>query len=130
MDMETTMNLARRGYEAFARADVQTILGLLAEDVDWEFVGPGSLPYAGKRRTHEEVASFFSELARSEDIQAFEPREFIDAGEQVTVLGWERATARDTGKTYESEWVHVFSGKDGKLTRWRGFMNTAARFGM
>lgn len=123
------MSLARRGYEAFARADVQAILGLLAENVDWEFVGPRSLPFTGKRRTHEEVASFFSELAGSEDIQAFEPREFIDAGEHVTVLGWERGTARDSGKVYESEWAHVFTAKDGKITRWRGFMDTAARFG-
>lgn len=128
--METTMNLARRGYEAFARGDVRTILSLFAEDLDWEFIGPGSLPYTGKRRTHEQLANFFSELAGSEDIQAFEPREFIDAGEHVTVLGWERARARDSDKLYESEWVHVFSGKNGKLTRWRGFMNTAARFGI
>ncbi|MBK4735124.1 nuclear transport factor 2 family protein [Noviherbaspirillum pedocola] len=48
----------------------------------------------------------------------------------VTVLGWERAMARDTGKAYESEWVHVFTAKGGKITRWRGFMDTAARFGV
>ncbi|HEY1216004.1 MAG TPA: nuclear transport factor 2 family protein [Bryobacteraceae bacterium] len=59
----------------------------------------------------------------------FEPREFIEAGDHVTVLGWEKSTALDTGKTFESEWVHVFTVQGGKITRWRGFFNTAARYG-
>jgi len=60
----------------------------------------------------------------------FEPREFIEAGEHVTVLGWERARALDTGLAFESEWAHVFTVVNGKITRWRGFLNTAARYGM
>ena len=62
-------------------------------------------------------------------MHAFEPRELIEAGEHVTVLGWERATALDTGTRFEGEWVHVFTVKNGKVTRWRGFFNTAARYG-
>lgn len=46
------------------------------------------------------------------------------------VLGWERATAIDTGRRFESEWVHVFTVKGGKITRWRGFFNTAPRYGL
>ena len=55
--------------------------------------------------------------------------EFIDAGESVVVLGFERSTARVEGTTFESEWVHVFTVRHGKVTRWRGFYDTAARFG-
>jgi len=110
--------------------DIPGLLKLVAYDVDWEFVGSPGLAYAGRRRDHDGVADFFAGVARLDDIHAFEPREFIEAGEHVTVLGWEKSTARDTGKEFETEWVHVFTVKDGKVTRWRGFFNTAARYGV
>ena len=121
--------VVQQAYEAFGRQDVPAILKLVAEEVDWEFVGPASLAYAGRRRNHKEVAAFFADIPRADDIHTFEPREFIAAGEHVTVLGSESATAVETGTKFQSEWVHVFTVKKGKVTRWRGFANTAARYG-
>lgn len=128
--MSAAVTIVRQVYEAFGRADVSSILEYVANDVDWEFVGSPGLPYAGRRRNRKEVADFFAAVAGADQIHAFEPREFIEANEHVTVLGWESSTALDTGKKFESEWAHVFTVKQGKITRWRGFFNTAARFGM
>ena len=121
--------IVQKAYEAFGRQDVPAILDVVSDRVDWEFVGSSGLAYAGKRKSRDEVAKFFAEVGAADDIQVFEPREFIEAGDQVAVLGWERATARDTGQAFESEWAHVFTVRDGKITRWRGFFNTAARYG-
>ena len=128
--MGTAAAIVKRAYEAFGRKDVPAILELVANEVDWEFVGSARLRYAGRRRNRSEVESFFAAIPGADDIHAFEPREFIEAGEHVTVLGWERATALDTGRPFESEWIHVFTVNNGKITRWRGFFNTAARYGM
>jgi hypothetical protein len=49
-------------------------------------------------------------------------------GTNFTVLGREKITAVDTQKLFETEWVHVFTVKSDKITRWRGFFNTAARY--
>lgn len=117
-------------YEAFGRGDVQGILDRVSDDIDWEFVGSPALAYAGNRRTREQVADFFAGVAQADDVHAFEPRELIDGGEHVTVLGWEKSTARETGKPFESEWAHIWTIKGGKATRWRGFFNTAARYGL
>jgi ketosteroid isomerase-like protein len=72
----------------------------------------------------------FAALERAAETAVFEPQEFIEAGENVTVLGWVKSTARDTRHTFESEWVHVFTVTGGKITRWRGFFNTAAHYGL
>lgn len=128
--MGAATTIVQQAYEAFGRGDVPAILNLVADEVDWEFVGSANLPYAGRRRNKKEVADFFAAIPRTDDIHVFEPREFIEADEHVTVLGWENSTALDTGKKFESEWVHVFTVKNGKVTRWRGFFNTAARYGM
>ena len=127
--MGAAATIVQKAYEAFGRGDVPAILELVANDVDWELVGSPELEYAGRRRNRQEVADFFAGVQRLDDIHSFEPREFIEAGEHVTVLGWESTTARETGKKFDSEWVHVFTVKNGKVTRWRGFFNTAARYG-
>jgi uncharacterized protein len=36
--------------------------------------------------------------------------------------------ALDTNKEFSTKWKHVFTVKNDKVTRWRGFFNTAARY--
>ena len=43
------------------------------------------------------------------------------------VLGYVKATVRATGKPFETEWVHIITMKDGQVTRWLEFFDTAAR---
>lgn len=126
--MGAATEVVRKAYEAFGRGDVPGVLALCAPAIDWEFVGPSKLGYAGKRSNHAGVADFFMKVGQLDDIHIFEPREFIENGENVAVLGWEKTTARDTGKRFECEWAHVFTVKDGKVTRWRGFADTASRY--
>jgi uncharacterized protein len=126
--MGAALDVVQQAYAAFGQGDIPTLLKLITDEVDWECVAPKTLPYAGRRRTPQEVANFFESLPQADDIHAFEPREFIEAGEHVTVLGWEKTTAIDTKKLFETEWVHVFTVKSGKITRWRGFFDTAARY--
>jgi ketosteroid isomerase-like protein len=54
-------------------------------------------------------------------VTAFEAREFLAAGENVTVLGYTEGYARNTKQKFPSEWIHVFTIENGKITRWRGF---------
>lgn len=126
--MATPIDIVKTMYAAFGRADVPAITACVADEVDWEFVGPSTLAYAGRRRNRSEVAAFFAAIPLADQIHLFEPREFIEAGEHVTVLGWEQSTAIETGKEFSSEWVHVFTVKNDHVTRWRGFFNTAARY--
>jgi ketosteroid isomerase-like protein len=129
MKMRAALDVVKEAYEAYGRGDLPALLDLIAEKTDWKFIGPASLPYAGLRTNRKEVADFFDALARADQTDVFEPREFIESGEHVTVLGWTKVTARDTQKTFDSEWVQVITVQDGKITRWRGFANTAARYG-
>jgi uncharacterized protein len=126
--MGTATEVVKKAYDAFGRGDVGAILSLCAPTVDWALVGPAKLGYAGKRKTHAEITDFFVKVNELDEIHAFEPREFIENGDNVAVLGWEKCTARDTGKPFETEWAHVFTVQDGKVTRWRGFIDTAARY--
>ena len=125
----TTTAVARQAYGAFGRRDVPAILSLIADEVDWEFVGSSKLAYAGPRRSKQAVAEFFAAVAQADDIQVFEPREFIEAGSTSRCLdgsGRGRSTRATRSRRSGSICVTV---KNGKITRWRGFFNTAARYG-
>ena len=52
--------LLRRGYEAFATADLDTVFSLFADDMVWH--AGGSSPLAGDYRGHAEIMGFFGKL--------------------------------------------------------------------
>ncbi|OUL99056.1 nuclear transport factor 2 family protein [Variovorax sp. JS1663] len=127
--MGTPTDVVQQAYAAFGRRDIAGILALLSDDVDWRFQAgdAAGIPYAGKFTGKQQVQGWFGMLAESDDIQAFEPREFLEGADHVTVLGWERVKPLPKGSVFESEWVHVFNVKNGKITRWVGTADTAAR---
>ena len=124
--MSTPTQFAQQAYVAFGRGDVEGILALLTDDVQWRFVASAGIPYAGGYTGKLQVRGWFSTLAESDDIQKFEPREFLEGPDHVTVLGWEQTKPRPNGKVFESEWVHVFTIKNDKISRWIGTLDTAA----
>lgn len=128
-DSNSPLGVVKQSYAAFGRGDIPAIVNLVADQVDWQDVCPASLPYSGLRRNRAEVARFFSESAQVDEIKTFEPREFIVAGENVTVLGYIEGYARDTKQEFRTDFIYLFTVKNGKITRWRGFINTAARYG-
>jgi len=53
------------------------------------------------------------------------PVEFLDAGDEVVVLGRYRGVARGTGKVLDVPFVHIWTLRDGKAWRFRQFLDTA-----
>jgi uncharacterized protein len=127
--MSTNLSVVKGAYEAFQRGDIPAILNVIADDIEWRIVAPASLPFPRECHSKNEVAGFFKALAESDDITVFEPREFIDGGDNIVALGFMKGTLRSTGESMESDWVHVMTVKNGLLTRFVEFFDTAARGG-
>ena len=113
-------------YGAFGRGDMPAILDMLSADVQWIHHGSIGLPYLGRFVGKPAVAQWFGQVAALDGIEAFEPREFLVGDDHVTVLGWERTRALPAGRVFESDWVHVFNLRDGKIVRFVGAYDTAA----
>lgn len=62
----------------------------------------------------------------TEEMLEFQPQEFIAEGDKVVVLGHGRWRAKSTGQTAESDWVHVFTRRNGKTVSFREYSDTAA----
>ena len=126
MTEQSNVQLVQQAYAAFGRADIDGILQTLSESVDWFIPGPtGIIPFAGRRHGPQEVAAFFGALASTQTVERFEPLEFITSGNRV-VLGAQRWYVHSTGRTYEDEWVHLFTIENGKITAFTEYHDTEA----
>ena len=118
--------VVQEAYAAFGRGDVPGILATLDDNVVWKAVY-GAAPYvptAGERRGKSAVAEFFGIVGKTFQFERFEPREFIEQGDRVAVLGF-YASRTSTGKRIESDWVMVFTFRNGKIAEFQEFTNTA-----
>lgn len=89
--------------------------------------GPADVvPFVGRRRGPRDVATFFAALAATQTAERFEPLEFIASGKRVVVLGTQRWHVLSTGRTYEDDWVHVFTIESGKIAKFAEYHDTAA----
>ena len=126
MDTQQNKQLIMRGYQMFQDGNIDGLLQLFSDDIEWlgyqtEFV-PFSRDYHGK----QDVARFFAELSEAQEADLFEPQELIAEGDRVMVMGTAQWIVRATGKQYGYPWVHAFTVRDGKITRFQQYYDSAA----
>jgi ketosteroid isomerase-like protein len=78
---ESHVDIARRGYEAIARGDVEAVRDMLAPDVKWH---GGDERASGACRSRDQVLEFMRQAHRRGGVG--ELVEVIDAGERVVVI--------------------------------------------
>ena len=126
MSEQENTELVKKAYGNFKTGDIQGLLNLLSEDVTWQLPEIENAPFSGRRQGRAQVAEFFTSLANDQDTLQFEPREFIAQNDKVVALGTYSWRVKTTGREYGGEWAHVFTIRDGKVTGFNEYMDTAA----
>jgi ketosteroid isomerase-like protein len=116
----TKAHAVQEAYEAFGRGDIPAILGLLDDGVVWS--SPGTLPHGGTFKGPDEVGQFFGGLGASWEDLGLEV-EAVDelAGDLVVGVVQASGTRVGTGAAVSYGAVHVFSVRDGRITRFREY---------
>ena len=122
----TNTEIVQNAYGKFGTGDIAGLLELCSADIHWQTPEIENANFGGKRHGHAEVGEFFGALVADEDMTLFEPMEFISEGDKVVVLGRSASTVKSTGKKYETDWVHIFTVKDEKITSFIEFFDNAA----
>lgn len=103
--------LIRKGYDAFSRGDLDTVLSIFDDDIRWHV--PGRSALAGDYRGHEEVTKFFGNLfERSGGTFSVELHDVLANDEHAVALAILRGE-RD-GQAYAGMAAHVWHVRDGK----------------
>jgi uncharacterized protein len=121
---EGSVDVVRGVYEALGRGDVAAVMGAMADDVEWHEAE--GMPYGGVYRGGQAVAeNVFGPIMRDVPNFGVSPEEFIGSGDTVAVVVRYTGTGQATGKQLDLPVVHVWDVRDGKIARFRQFIDTA-----
>ena len=113
-------------YDAFAAGDVETVLGLMSDDIVWNeaenfpyadgnpYVGPGTI-----------ANGLFARLATEWEYWRLSVEEMLESGDKVVAFGRYEAQNKATGKTINAQFAHVWTVVDGKAARFQQYADTA-----
>ena len=115
---EENVDVLRRAYEAFARDDVDGILPLLDEHIEWR--NPEDSPVAGVWHGHQGVRDWFAQTRESLGEMWFEPEEFVELPDgRVFVLARGGFRAPQSGVEMEYPLANLITLRDGLVTRFQ-----------
>ena len=118
------IKLVKELYAAFGRRDVQAILNLLSDNVEWGEPENPFNPAGGTRFGHSGFLEWINIGRENEDILNLELRQFMTDSNSVAVIGYMKCMAKPTNKMYESDFVHLITIKDGKIVLFKEFFDT------
>jgi ketosteroid isomerase-like protein len=106
-EQEQNIEVVKKGYEAFISGDMETLMSLLDDNIEW--IQPGQSAVSGTYHGKGELGEYISRLA--EKSTTVNPHRFIADGDTVVVL----SETTSGGET--SQDADVFTLRDGKLVR-------------
>jgi ketosteroid isomerase-like protein len=114
--------LIRSAYDAFGRGDVAAVLGVMADDID--FNGPAVLPHGMQVKGREAVGGFFAHLAATWEDFAIAISDYCASGDRVCVFG--RADGTLDGVKTGYGFVHAWTVRNGAAQRFDEYVDPDA----
>ena len=126
--MSSNLETTKKAYEFFKQGDIST----LVKDKSMTTVPGNPLALrtnclgAGDFKGRQQIADFFARVAENLDFTEFVPREMIEQGDTVVVIGTSSVRAKRTGKTIKEDWVHIFKYNQERVVFFQEYTDTAA----
>lgn len=119
------VELIKAIYAAFAAGDVAGVLGRMSPDIVWNeaenFPYADGNPYIGPGAV---AAGVFARCAGEWDGFAVVVDELLDAGDTIVMLGRYRGTCKRTGRSQNTQVVHVWRVAGAKAVRFQQHVDT------
>lgn len=114
-------------YDAFGRGDVPTVLGAMSPDIRWHEAEGNPYRPSGEAWVGPEaiLSELFMKLGTEWDGFTVHPKSFHGAGDSVIVEGRYSGMYKASGKRVDVQMCHVWDVKDGKVTRFQQYVDTA-----
>ncbi len=114
-------------YAAFGKGDAAAIQARSASDTKWDFNGGrAEVPWHKPVANRGQVAEFLGTFGQANEVQRFEPREFISSGPHVIVEVKIQYRVRATARQVTQDQLHWWTfGPDRLVARLRHFEDTA-----
>lgn len=123
----THVELVKQAYANFAAGEVKAVLAVWDPEIEWhECPGMPFVKGDGIYRGHEEVMNnVLMQLPVHFDGFTIEVQEIFGSGDKVAMAGYYHGTNKASGNTFKANATHVWTVKDGKMTRFFQAVDTA-----
>ena len=123
----SNVDVVHKVYEALDRGDVPAVLGVMDKGIQWREAEhnpymPSGEPWIGPDAI---LNNLLTKLASEWDAFTVHPKMFHGAGDAVVVEGRYTGTYKKTGKQLDAQFCHIWHVKDGALTRFQQYVDTA-----
>ena len=114
-------------YDAFGRGDMPTVLGAMSPGIKWDESESNPYRPSGEAWVGPDAVlnNLFMKLGGEWDGFSIHPKTFHGAGDSVVVEARQTGTYKANGKSIDAQVCHVWDVKDGKLTRFQQYVDTA-----
>jgi ketosteroid isomerase-like protein len=119
----TPTDIVRDFYDKLSGGDALGALGLMDPDIEWITMWHYKVDGRGPGAVAE---GLFKPLTAEWSTFSLAPAEFIAEGANVVSLGEFTGVHGTTGKTSRARYAHVWTVKNGKITRFRQYIDTLA----
>lgn len=126
MSEQDNILIVKQAYTYFKTGNIQALLDLMSDDITWQVPEMDNLSFSGRRMGRESVREFFSLLSEDQEPLRFEPKEFVAQGDKVVSLGSYDWRVRSNAREYSGDFAHCFTVRNGQITNFHEYMDTAA----
>jgi ketosteroid isomerase-like protein len=123
-EKENNIKIAQRLYQEFENRNINGILQLLSLEVEWGEPENPYNPAGGTRIGHDGFLEWIKIGQNAEEILILEPKKWLSDDDSIAIYGYMKCKAKNTGKIYESDFVHIIIIDDGKIVKFQEFFDT------
>ena len=125
MSEQENIAVVQQAYNNFKTGNIPALVDQMTDDVVWQLPEIKNVAIAGTRRGREGVTDFFATVARDQEVLEFEPRKFVAQHDTVVSLGYYQWHVKETGRDFASDFVHIFTIRDGRIAGFREHFDSA-----
>jgi uncharacterized protein len=124
----SNVDILRGLYDAFAQGDIPAVLGAMDPNIEWREAEGNPYEPSGQAWIGPDAVlnNLFMRIGADWDGFTVHPKDFHDAGDAVIVEGRYTGRHLGTGKNLDCQVVHVWKARDGKVTSFQQYVDTAA----
>jgi len=114
-------------YDAFGRGDIPAVLGGMSPEIEWYEAESNPYMPSGRAWVGPDAVlnNLFVKLGSDWDAFTVHPKTFHDAGDSVVVEARYTGRYKATGMRMDAQVCHVWDVRDGKVTRFQQYVDTA-----
>ena len=125
MNNEKHVATVKQLYADVVAKNLNGVFDSLTDDIKWEPPFTSEIHHTKPRTGKSEVKDWIIEMAGELTYSQVLPQAIYADNDAVIVKGFFEGQANNTGRSFQSDWVHIWKFRGDKIYHYQAFWNTS-----